>query len=176
MSGGPKKIAPYLVFAGEMRDVAKEELIAAGNAKPSMGEIAKAVGEKWKQLDDDAKQVRRSPSEKENTLARPARVEKRGVFELGILFMDTRPPLSRSAVPSRQVFKDKAEAINAEAVRVHKERAQAEGGEEVRPTTARRSAPVSAHPRARPRTSLFEPSSRALGWHPTPTSSVRKNT
>ena len=58
MSDKPKKLAPYLVFAGETRDVAKNELIAAGNPKPTMGEIAKAVGEKWKALDDAGKQVR----------------------------------------------------------------------------------------------------------------------
>ena len=58
MSDKPRKLAPYLVFAGETRDVAKKELIAAGNPKPTMGEIAKAVGEKWKALDDAGKQVR----------------------------------------------------------------------------------------------------------------------
>lgn len=58
MSDKPRKLAPYLVFAGDTREVAKQELIAAGNPKPTMGEIAKAVGEKWKALDDAGKQVR----------------------------------------------------------------------------------------------------------------------
>ena len=33
---GPKKIAAYLVFAGEMREPTKAEPIAAGDAKPGM--------------------------------------------------------------------------------------------------------------------------------------------
>jgi hypothetical protein len=57
MGDKPRKLAPYLVFAGDMRAVARSELVAAGNPKPTMGEIAKTVGEKWKQLDDDEKQV-----------------------------------------------------------------------------------------------------------------------
>ena len=47
---GPKKIAAYLVFAGEMREPTKAELVAEGDAKPGMGDIAKRVGEKWKLL------------------------------------------------------------------------------------------------------------------------------
>ena len=54
----PKKIAPYLVFAGDMRDKCRAELVAAGNPKPAMGDIAKRVGEKWKELDEETKQVR----------------------------------------------------------------------------------------------------------------------
>ena len=57
----PKKIAPYLVFAGDMRDKCRAELVAAGNPKAAMGDIAKRVGEKWKELDEETKQVRALP-------------------------------------------------------------------------------------------------------------------
>ena len=50
--GGPKKMAPYLVFANDKRETAKELLIGEGNEKPTMGEIAKRVGVLWNQLDD----------------------------------------------------------------------------------------------------------------------------
>ena len=53
--GGPKKLAPYLVFANEKRDAAKELLLSEGAEKPSMGEIAKRVGVMWGQLDDAGK-------------------------------------------------------------------------------------------------------------------------
>ena len=56
--GGPKKLAPYLVFANEKREAAKELLLSEGAEKPSMGEIAKRVGVMWGQLDDAGKQVR----------------------------------------------------------------------------------------------------------------------
>jgi histone H3/H4 len=52
---GPKKIAAYLVFAGELRETAKAELVSEGDAKPTMGDIAKRVGEKWKTLTEDQK-------------------------------------------------------------------------------------------------------------------------
>lgn len=52
---GPKKIAAYLVFAGEMREPAKAELVAGGDPKPGMGDIAKKVGEKWKSMTDEQK-------------------------------------------------------------------------------------------------------------------------
>lgn len=53
-------MAPYLVFANDKRETAKELLIGEGNEKPTMGEIAKRVGVLWNQLDDAAKQVRAS--------------------------------------------------------------------------------------------------------------------
>ena len=52
---GPKKIAAYLVFAGEMREIAKQELVVLGDPKPGMGDIAKRVGEKWKAMSDEEK-------------------------------------------------------------------------------------------------------------------------
>ena len=60
---GPKKIAAYLVFAGEMREPTKAELIAAGDAKPGMGDIAKRVGEKWKLLSEDEKAAYKAKAE-----------------------------------------------------------------------------------------------------------------
>ena len=60
---GPKKIAAYLVFAGEMREPTKAELIAAGDAKPGMGDIAKRVGEKWKLLSEDEKAAYKTKAE-----------------------------------------------------------------------------------------------------------------
>ena len=60
---GPKKIAAYLVFAGEMREPAKAELVALGDEKPGMGDIAKRVGEKWKLLSEDEKAAYKTKAE-----------------------------------------------------------------------------------------------------------------
>ena len=60
---GPKKIAAYLVFAGEMREPTKAELVAEGDAKPGMGDIAKRVGEKWKLLSEDEKAAYKQKAE-----------------------------------------------------------------------------------------------------------------
>lgn len=60
---GPKKIAAYLVFAGEMREPAKAELVALGDPKPGMGDIAKRVGEKWKLLSEDEKAAYKTKAE-----------------------------------------------------------------------------------------------------------------
>ena len=54
----PKKLAPYLVFSGEVRESVKQELIANGNPKPTMGDIAKVVAERWKLVSDEEKTVR----------------------------------------------------------------------------------------------------------------------
>ena len=69
--GGPKKLAPYLVFANEKRDAAKELLLSEGAEKPSMGEIAKRVGVMWGQLDDAGKQVRPPAQRRARTQAGP---------------------------------------------------------------------------------------------------------
>ena len=109
----PKKIAPYLVFAGDMRDKCRAELVAAGNPKPAMGDIAKRVGEKWKELDEETKQVR-APC--------PTRVR-------AVPFKSSTSPRAssrewkRSSHPSPsispQAYKDRAEATNAEAARAN---------------------------------------------------------
>jgi len=86
MGDKPRKLAPYLVFAGDMRAVARSELVAAGNPKPTMGEIAKTVGEKWKQLDDDEKQAYKDKAEASNAVAvqlHAERVEAEGGEEGG---------------------------------------------------------------------------------------------
>ena len=57
MAGGKQKgkIAPYLVYANEVREDVKRALVDAGAVKPTMGEIAKAVGVRWKTLSDAQK-------------------------------------------------------------------------------------------------------------------------
>ena len=115
----PKKIAPYLVFAGDMRDKCRAELVAAGNPKPAMGDIAKRVGEKWKELDEETKQVR-APAPPASAPSRSNRAPPRA------------PPLGewkRSSHPSPsispQAYKDRAEATNAEAAREYAEKVEA---------------------------------------------------
>lgn len=62
-------MAPYLVFANDKRETAKELLIGEGNEKPTMGEIAKRVGVLWNQLDDAAKQVYKDKADELNAKA-----------------------------------------------------------------------------------------------------------
>jgi histone H3/H4 len=46
-----------------MREPTKAELVAEGDAKPGMGDIAKRVGEKWKLLSEDEKAAYKQKAE-----------------------------------------------------------------------------------------------------------------
>lgn len=54
----PKKLSAYMLYNNAHRESTKAELIASGNEKPSIAEIAKAVSIKWNALSDEEKAVR----------------------------------------------------------------------------------------------------------------------
>lgn len=54
----PKKLSAYMLYNNAHRESTKAELIAGGNEKPSIAEIAKAVSLKWNALSDEEKAVR----------------------------------------------------------------------------------------------------------------------
>ena len=96
--GGPKKMAPYLVFANDKRETAKELLIGEGNEKPTMGEIAKRVGVLWNQLDDAAKQVRASSRPRPAVhVAPPSRRSRRSRAPLSPFRGGARGPIARGS-------------------------------------------------------------------------------
>ena len=114
----PKKIAPYLVFAGDMRDKCRAELVAAGNPKPAMGDIAKRVGEKGK-----------------SSTRRPSRCAPCPTRVRAVPFKSSTSPrassrewetlIAPSPSISPQAYKDRAEATNAEAAREYAEKVEA---------------------------------------------------
>ena len=54
----PKKLSAYMAYSTAHREDAKAALIASGNEKPSMGDVAKHISAKWNALSDEEKAVR----------------------------------------------------------------------------------------------------------------------
>ena len=97
MAGGKQKgkIAPYLVYANEVREDVKRALVDAGAVKPTMGEIAKAVGVRWKTLSDAQKATYK---EKADAAATRAADAEGGEVSDRQRAIDRREPVPRSFV------------------------------------------------------------------------------
>lgn len=56
--GGKRATSAYFVFANEQRAVTKDELLAAAtdNKAPSVAEVAKSIGHKWRELGETGQQ------------------------------------------------------------------------------------------------------------------------
>ena len=54
----PKKLSAYMAYSTAHREDAKAALIASGNEKPTMGDVAKHISAKWNALSDEEKAVR----------------------------------------------------------------------------------------------------------------------
>lgn len=113
---GPKKIAAYLVFAGEMREPTKAELVAEGDAKPGMGDIAKRVGEKWKLLSEDEKAAYKTKAETinaENEREYAAKIASGEIVEGGEDDKDeTEPDLSLPLARVKRIMRLDKEVKN----------------------------------------------------------------
>ena len=62
---GKRRPSAYIVFTTENRESAKRELNEKGNAKPGMGDIAKLISGRWKNLTEEEKQKFKEKCEKE---------------------------------------------------------------------------------------------------------------
>ena len=104
MAGGKQKgkIAPYLVYANEVREDVKRALVDAGAVKPTMGEIAKAVGVRWKTLSDAQKATYKEKADAinaETAATRAADAEGGEVSDRQrAIAIDRREPVPRSFV------------------------------------------------------------------------------
>ena len=102
MAGGKQKgkIAPYLVYANEVREDVKRALVDAGAVKPTMGEIAKAVGVRWKTLSDAQKATYKDKADAINaeTAATRAADAEGGEVSDRQRAIDRREPVPRSFV------------------------------------------------------------------------------
>ena len=100
MAGGKQKgkIAPYLVYANEVREDVKRALVDAGAVKPTMGEIAKAVGVRWKTLSDAQKATYKEKADAINaeTAATRAADAEGGEVSDRQRAIDRREPVPRS--------------------------------------------------------------------------------
>ena len=62
---GKRRPSAYIVFTTENRESAKKELNERGNLKPGMGDIAKLISGRWKNLTEEEKQKFKEKCEKE---------------------------------------------------------------------------------------------------------------
>ena len=62
---GKRRPSAYIVFTTENRESAKKELNEKGNLKPGMGDIAKLISGRWKNLTEEEKQKFKEKCEKE---------------------------------------------------------------------------------------------------------------
>jgi len=61
----PKKLSAYMAYSTAHREDAKAALIASGNEKPTMGDVAKHISAKWNALSDEEKAALKAQTEKE---------------------------------------------------------------------------------------------------------------
>ncbi len=62
---GKRRPSAYIVFTTENRESAKKKLNEKGNLKPGMGDIAKLISGRWKNLTEEEKQKFKEKCEKE---------------------------------------------------------------------------------------------------------------
>ena len=122
MAGGKQKgkIAPYLVYANEVREDVKRALVDAGAVKPTMGEIAKAVGVRWKTLSDAQKATYKEKADAINaeTAATRAADAEGGEVSDRQRAIDRREPVPRSFVSferdDAQLCADRIDAMSVD--------------------------------------------------------------
>ena len=126
MAGGKQKgkIAPYLVYANEVREDVKRALVDAGAVKPTMGEIAKAVGVRWKTLSDAQKATYKEKADAinaETAATRAADAEGGEKVSDRQRAIDRREPVPRSFVSferdDAQLCADRIDAMSRSFLR-----------------------------------------------------------
>ena len=114
----PKKIAPYLVFAGDMRDKCRAELVAAGNPNP-----------RWATSPNASEKSGKSSTRRPSRCAPPAPPASAPSRSNRAPPRASSREWKRSSHPSPsispQAYKDRAEATNAEAAREYAEKVEA---------------------------------------------------